>query len=63
MEKLINKKYNISLHFGNTQKTIMEMDIIDVYYGLSEEDKNALLWGFIDGLHDKTLRIQAKNNI
>lgn len=56
MEKLINKKYNISLHFGNTQKTILEMDIIDVYYGLSEEDKNAILWGLIDGLHDKTLR-------
>lgn len=60
---MLKKKYNISLHFGNTQKTIIEMDKIDVYYGLSEEDKNAILWGFIDGLHSKTLRIQAKSNI
>ena len=60
---MLEKKYNISLHFGNTQKTILEMDIIDVYYGLSEEDKSALLWGFIDGLHSKTLRIQTKSNI
>lgn len=63
MERLINKKYNICLHFGNTQKTILEMDIIDVYYGLSEEDKNDILWELIDGLHNKTLRIQAKSNI
>lgn len=48
MEKLINKKYNISLHFGNTQKDILEMDIIDVYYGLNEQDKNELLWSFIN---------------
>lgn len=60
---MLKKKYNISLHFGNTQKNILEMDIIDVYYGLSEEDKSAILWEFIDGLHSKTLRIQAKSNI
>ena len=52
----MDKKYNISLHFGNTQKTILEMDIIDVYYGLSEEDKNMLLWEFING-------VQTKNEI
>lgn len=40
---MLKKKYNISLHFGNTQKTILEMDEVDVYYGLSEQDKNALL--------------------
>lgn len=60
---MLDKKYNISLHFGNTQKTILEMDIIDVYYGLSEEDKNDILWELIDGLHSKTLRIQTKSNL
>ena len=45
---MLKKKYNISLHFGNTQKNILEMDKIDVYYGLSEADKNALLWSFIN---------------
>ena len=63
MEKLINKKYNICLHFGNTQKTILEMDIIDVYYGLSEEDKSALLWGFIDGLQCKRVVKDSKQSI
>ena len=56
MEKLMKKKYNISLHFGNTQKTILEMDIIDVYYGLCDEDKSELLWELING-------VQIKNEI
>lgn len=40
---MINKKYNISLQFGNTQKTILEMDEVDVCYGLSEQDKNEII--------------------
>ena len=42
-----NKEYDISLHFGNTAKTISEMDRTDVYYGLSNKDKNELLWALI----------------
>ena len=52
---MINKKYNISLQFGNTQKTILEMDEVDVYYGLSEQDKNALLWEFINEARSKRI--------
>ena len=63
MEKLINKKYTISLHFGNTQKTILEMDMVDVYYGLSEQDKNALLWGFIDETRRKRTTKDSKQSI
>ena len=58
---MLKKKYNISLHFGNTQKTILEMDIIDVYYGLSEEDKKELLWEFINGIQIKYNEIYNKN--
>lgn len=58
---MLKKKYNISLHFGNTQKTILEMDIIDVYYGLSEEDKKELLWEFINGMQIKYNEIYNKN--
>jgi hypothetical protein len=57
---MLKKKYNISLHFGNTQKTILEMDIIDVYYGLSKEDKDDLLWEFINGAQTKN-EIYSKN--
>lgn len=45
---MLNKFYNVSLVYGNTQKTLLEMDKVDVYYGLSEQDKNALLWEFIN---------------
>lgn len=56
----MDKKYNISLHFGNTQKTLLEMDKVDVYYGLSEQDKNALLWGFIDEAQSKRAAKDSK---
>lgn len=60
---MLKKKYNISLHFGNTQKTILEMDIIDVYYGLSEQDKNELLWEFIDETQSKRITKDSKQSI
>ena len=56
----MDKKYNISLHFGNTQKTLLEMDKVDVYYGLSEQDKKALLWGFIDETRRKRTTKDSK---
>ena len=60
---MLKKKYNISLHFGNTQKTILEMDMVDVYYGLSEQDKNALLWGFINETRRKGATKNSKQSI
>lgn len=60
---MLKKKYNISLHFGNTQKTILEMDMVDVYYGLSEQDKNVLLWGFIDETRRKRTTKDSKQSI
>ena len=57
---MINKKYNISLQFGNTQKTILEMDEVDVCYGLSEQDKNDLLWSLIDEIQRKRITKDIK---
>lgn len=60
---MLKKKYNISLHFGNTQKNILEMDIVDVYYGLSEQDKNALLWSFINETQYQRITKDSKQPI
>lgn len=60
---MLKKKYDISLYFGNTQKTILEMDKVDVYYGLSEQDKNALLWGFINETRSKRVAKDSKQSI
>ena len=57
---MINKKYNISLQFGNTQKTILEMDEVDVCYGLSEQDKNDLLWSLINEIQRKRITKDSK---
>lgn len=50
-----NKEYDISLHFGNMVKTISEMDRTDVYYGLSDKDKNELLWALVLYYKDKEM--------
>ena len=60
---MLKKKYDISLHFGNTQKTLLEMDKVDVYYGLSEQDKNALLWEFINEVQCKRIVKDSKQPI
>lgn len=60
---MLDKKYNISLHFGNTQKTILEMDETDICYGLSESDKNKIIMELKNGLYNKTLGIQTKSII
>ena len=60
---MLNKIYNVSLVYGNTQKTLLEMDKVDVYYGLSEEDKSALLWGFIDETRRKKTTKNSKQSI
>lgn len=60
---MLKKKYNISLHFGNTQKNILEMDKIDVYYGLGEQDKNELLWEFINETRCKGVTKDSKQSI
>lgn len=45
------------------------MDIIDVYYGLSEQDKNELLWELINGvqikneIYNKNARTATKSKI
>lgn len=57
---MLNKTYNVSLVYGNTQKTLLEMDEVDVYYGLSEEDKNELLWGFINETRYKRITKDSK---
>lgn len=53
MEEFLNKKYDISLHFGNTEKTILEMDKVDICYGLSEKDKNEIILLLIERLNNE----------
>lgn len=47
MEEFLNKKYSICLQFGNTEKTILEMDKVDICYGLSEKNKNEIILNLI----------------
>ena len=48
MEEFLNKKYSICLQFGNTEKTILEMDKVDICYGLSERNKNEIILNLLE---------------
>ncbi|MGN1153819.1 MAG: hypothetical protein ACI4S3_07300 [Candidatus Gastranaerophilaceae bacterium] len=50
MKEFLNKKYSISLQYGNTEKTVLDMDNVDIYYGLSEKDKNEIILLLIERL-------------
>ena len=47
-----NKQYDVCLPFGNTTKTIPEMDRTDIYF-IGEKDKNELLWELIEYYKEK----------
>lgn len=50
MTNILKKEYDISLVWGNTSKTILEMDEVDICYGLNILDKNEILLYLIKGI-------------
>lgn len=47
-----DKQYDLCLPFGNTTKTISEMEWTDVYF-MGEKDKYELLWELIEYYKEK----------